>query len=440
MKQEKVKRYFDEIRKFLADKKVNVHLIGEDFAINNTKQDKRLKRLKEKIHEVASKQKYWGEAIPARWIALENILMQRKKQDNKIISFDDVVDYDKCSDMPIRDEMELQLFLQFEHDLGNIIFFKDENLRQFVILQPQWLVDAFRCIITAKEFCTMNIQMRREWDEFYKEGILRQSLIDYVWQLEANHQFYENKTHLLGLMEKIDIIAKPVKISSDHSDHVQFYLSPCLLRKSFPEEDLLLLTKEATHSPTLCYVFTDKFVPPAVFHRLLAACIGKWQIIQRREKLMIFCGCGMFSTKDQCGRFLIKQNDHVIQLQAHYFGDSSNLETGICVEIREFITSRLNTIIEHFHQNMPYSVCIKCDNASSDPFDGLIEVNELLQSQRVPCDNHNGHASHVVMSTELLKTWFADVLVSSSSCYLGVITNLYFFDFNFNEMLQRQSI
>lgn len=440
MKQEKVKRYFDEIRKFLADKKVNVHLIGEDFAINNTKQDKRLKHLKEKIHEVASKQKYWGEAIPARWIALENILMQRKKQDNKIISFDDVVDYDKCSDMPIRDEKELQLFLQFEHDLGNIIFFKDENLRQFVILQPQWLVDAFRCIITAKEFCTMNIQMRREWDEFYKEGILRQSLIDYVWQLEANHQFYENKTHLLGLMEKIDIIAKPVKISSDHSDHVQFYLSPCLLRKSFPEEDLLLLTKEATHSPTLCYVFTDKFVPPAVFHRLLAACIGKWQIIQRREKLMIFCGCGMFSTKDQCGRFLIKQNDHVIQLQAHYFGDSSNLETGICVEIREFITSRLNTIIEHFHQNMPYSVCIKCDNASSDPFDGLIEVNELLQSQRVPCDNHNGHASHVVMSTELLKTWFADVLVSSLSYYLGVITNLYFLDFNFNEMLQRQSI
>ena len=46
--------------------------------------------------------------------------------------------------------------LQFYHDLGVIIYYGsngavDESLRNTVILNPQWLIDVFRRIITAND-------------------------------------------------------------------------------------------------------------------------------------------------------------------------------------------------------------------------------------------------------------------------------------------------
>ena len=53
------------------------HLADENFAIDNTIEDPTLTRLKDKIYEVASKQKHWGESIPARWLTLEKALAER---------------------------------------------------------------------------------------------------------------------------------------------------------------------------------------------------------------------------------------------------------------------------------------------------------------------------------------------------------------------------
>ena len=41
--------------------------------------------------------------------------------------------------------------LHFYHDMGVIIYFGDrsENLKNLVILDPQWLVDVFRKVITV---------------------------------------------------------------------------------------------------------------------------------------------------------------------------------------------------------------------------------------------------------------------------------------------------
>ena len=47
---------------------------------------------------------------------------------------------------------ELQVILQFYHDLGHIIYFGDSgsDLSNLVVLDPHWLIDVFRRIITTK--------------------------------------------------------------------------------------------------------------------------------------------------------------------------------------------------------------------------------------------------------------------------------------------------
>ena len=54
----------------------------------------------------------------------------------------------------VRDEIELVAMLKFYHELGHIIYFGDgdkkSQLRDVVILNPQWLIDAFRKVISVK--------------------------------------------------------------------------------------------------------------------------------------------------------------------------------------------------------------------------------------------------------------------------------------------------
>ena len=57
-------------------------------------------------------------------------------------------------DFEISDETEVLAMLKFYHNLGHIIYFggdddkKSQVLKDFVILDPQWLIDAFKQVIT----------------------------------------------------------------------------------------------------------------------------------------------------------------------------------------------------------------------------------------------------------------------------------------------------
>ena len=53
----------------------------------------------------------------------------------------------------IEDEKEMDTMLDFYHDLGNIV-----KHRNTVILQPQWLIDIFRKLITIRHFNDMVIK------------------------------------------------------------------------------------------------------------------------------------------------------------------------------------------------------------------------------------------------------------------------------------------
>ena len=57
-----------------------------------------------------------------------------------------------ASDRGITDD-QLTTVLSFYHDLGVLVYFggDDVTLRNTVILNPAWLVDMFRRIITAKD-------------------------------------------------------------------------------------------------------------------------------------------------------------------------------------------------------------------------------------------------------------------------------------------------
>ncbi|KAJ8302326.1 hypothetical protein KUTeg_021313 [Tegillarca granosa] len=343
-------------------------LVDDFVAIDNTvEDDKNLERLRKAIVNLSSKQSHWGEEKPASWIFLEKKILEQKKENKKIISFKGIGDLNAQTEYPVGSETELQMFLTFHHAVGNIVYFNEEGLNKFIILNPQWLIDAFKSILTSDEFVIKNDQdTLKKWDDLDK------------------------------------------------------------LKTKLSSNELAKLTRGSVATPYFCFVFDD-FLPSAVFHSLLAACMGEWPISKRDKTNLLYCGCGMFDlTRNKNHRLLICFVKNLIQLRIYRYDTTKFLpETKHCVDVRKFVEQNLKKILSRSQQCIKSTPYIRCKKASFDTTEGLLRVEELMEVKDLICHGHESKPSHSVSSFNLLKCWYADLAykLQSSGCPDDYSTN-----------------
>ncbi|KAL3888757.1 hypothetical protein ACJMK2_001117, partial [Sinanodonta woodiana] len=168
--------YFMEIRRMLQNKPIVYHLV-DSFAIDNTQCDPKLEDLKRRIFELASQQPYWGEEKPARWLPLEQEIMTLKAYGVKVAPISLIEELNSSSSIKIEDRDELELFLSFQHEIGTILYFNAEGLREKIVLDPQWMIDALKSLITAQMFIRQNAKIIKVWYDFKEKGKLTHKLI-----------------------------------------------------------------------------------------------------------------------------------------------------------------------------------------------------------------------------------------------------------------------
>ncbi|KAL3854325.1 hypothetical protein ACJMK2_013599, partial [Sinanodonta woodiana] len=403
-------KYFGEIRSYLKDKPTRFHLVDEDFAIDNTVVDSKLVALKKKIVEVASQQPYWGEEVPARWILLERELMRLKDAGIKVIPRTLLEKFNEAEEVPIPTE-ELGLFLKFQNDIGTILYFNIEVLKDKIVLVPQWMIDALKSLITAKKFVLKKaLAVADKWDMFNKSGKLSLELIDAIWTKENYPDLHDNKKHILLLMEHLNIIARPRCFSEDGSEIKvdNCFLAPCMLKEKtperimFPEPD----PEMKNSSSVLCYHFMDKFLPSPIFHRLLATCVSRWPIAKRKSEHQIFCGCCIFSL-DLHHELTVLFREYVIYVQVIRFGTTAMTPSSkLCIEVKEFITKTLANIIGNLGHSLKFEISIQCPKCDGYRVDCLIPLTDLQGNEDVPCRFHDD--IHVIRSKDVLRFWFQE--------------------------------
>ncbi|CAG2225273.1 unnamed protein product [Mytilus edulis] len=119
------------------------------YFISNTKDpDKIFEKIRKKISEIAQNMPLWGKSVPLKWILLENLINVNRDNGKHFISFNDMIKMAKQPEIGILDKGEVSTFLHFQHEVGNIIFFKD--IPDLIILEPQWLANAFRCLVSDR--------------------------------------------------------------------------------------------------------------------------------------------------------------------------------------------------------------------------------------------------------------------------------------------------
>ncbi|CAG2214724.1 unnamed protein product [Mytilus edulis] len=228
--------------------------------------------------------------------------------------------------MPLNEE-ELRLFLEYHHEIRALVYFKD--LPDFIILDTQWLSDAFKCIVTAEkfQFDVSRHKMKEKLEDLNVRGILHTEVLDDIFKDERNvlYKHEQHKDDILNIMEKFDIIIPATRESADEKP---CYYVPCMV-KSKPEYDIykmLNVTKDTCQKSTwLCFKF--RFLPPHLINHLIASLSRVYEVAQltvhNKKKLQValFKDNVVFELKQtKLRKLLLMKFQNIIQVQVLEFG------------------------------------------------------------------------------------------------------------------------
>ena len=291
--------YYFEICKSLPNELLTHMNKGRLFSIMKNA-NKNMEDLKKCIASTMKSQRHWGEDVPITWTKLESAL-KRLKEDKKIYLFSDLLrDVKNSNDFNINDEEKLNNALEFFHETGVILFSSEtEN----IILDVQWFVDAFKCIILDKEHKDSKDEKNLpEFQELYENGLLSKSLLNQLWE---KGNFNQHKKSLIYHMKQLDMLAE---LSTE-----EWYV-PCMNKHAYSHEIL----KNCNVSSRLCFLF--QFLPFIVYHRLVVACINKldMELWEREGRKCVFHTVTILLYKDSKHRMLIGICDNKGRLNTEY--------------------------------------------------------------------------------------------------------------------------
>ena len=253
-----------EIYGSLRSKIYREHLFKDVFVVDNTMSGgdhecHDVMRLREAVLAVAKELPLMKEAIPLKWLRYENMLQIRKKSD-KWIPLDEAkrTAFDDCK---LDDDEEFSTLLNFLHDQRIVVHFSGSaELEAMVILDPQWLIDVLKKIITVKRYEHSEERLTDLWKKLEDKGILDERLIGHAWkQLFNSHECHNS---LLAIMERLCLLC-----SWPSTDSNKQYLVPSMLMS--PPTDSVIKLLDSVKIPSLFVTFESCPVPPGLFSRLI---------------------------------------------------------------------------------------------------------------------------------------------------------------------------
>ncbi|CAH1787638.1 unnamed protein product [Owenia fusiformis] len=351
--------YFHKIVNSLHDKVYFHHVHKTYIAVDNkSDDDHELNKLKETIVQLAEGQRFWGQEVPIKWLLLEKNLrgLKTKSQDREPVHFLKFEDVKAIGFKERMDEASVVACLQFYHSVGDMIFFNEIDLRNLVILDPQWLIDVFKSIITVPEFHRdsrgRNIFGSIVWEKLDKDGVLQEEFIETVWKkLYADISIHSDV--MIELMQRFDLIC-PFENNQECNQGKRLFFVPCLLPKPEPGD---FIRDKPLVGGTLFYKFT--FLPKGLFHRLVAKICLKniWPLYGA-----VFFDYARFEVGDGCCVLTLLAEDNHLELKIHQTLEerTDRGDNLMGIKIREEIEVILMTTIKNYCPNVDPEISVRC--------------------------------------------------------------------------------
>ncbi|CAC5380231.1 unnamed protein product [Mytilus coruscus] len=365
------------------------HHLYNKFYLSNTKDSNEdFEKLQYAIYETARKMDNWGNAFPLKWILLEHLIEINKINGKNFINFPDMSNLAKHPDINILEKEELLLFLRFQHNVGNIIFF--ENIPDLIILRPQWLADAFRCLVSDK-VDYRRLHHLKDWTLFTRQGKMSESLITELFNSKDGCQLSGQKNNLLKVMEKLDILVK--------IENSSYYIMPSMMPPSTFDavcEKIGILTNKCKRTSWLCFKF--EFLPPSFFNHLSAWFIRKYNPSKLDSGIALYRGICMFDIEASGGKkIMVTMSSDTIALQVVSFSEQHEGFRSTCSDIFSGVTQLITNIKERYNVKISFKLHFKCSDGYY--FKDTFEYEKLTIEKECFCIQHQQmHRSEQIYS------------------------------------------
>ena len=321
----------------LERKPYSTQLYDDVFLVDNTKSGMQVEcsevqRLRKCILDVIKELPHTNEYIPIKWLRFEKALEVVLDEGHKSITFEHArqIASEVCQ---IHDHQEFVTVLDFLHDQRMIIHFDHTvELNKLVVLDPQWLIDVFKTVITVKRHDRMERGFKDLWLKLEREGILEEKLLKHMWgSLAKEHHTFES---FIAIMENFSLLCS---WSLSDEPFGKKYLVPSML-KYYPTQEFTKLITSA-RLPSLFVKFESGQSPSNLFPRLVVQFL-RWgrKEFWSTENPRLFKNFARLYTKSQRCSVILLCHSSFIEVVVHGGNDPSlkdDLKANLCNSIAD---------------------------------------------------------------------------------------------------------
>ncbi|XP_063411539.1 uncharacterized protein LOC134694458 [Mytilus trossulus] len=342
-------KLFSDIKQMFKQTQIMNQLVIEDMIFVNAKDkyDTEMAKIKSTIIRESERQPTWGERLPKCFIPLELEFKSLIKHKIPLITLGHLKKIN--SQQPIRplSDLELRLFLKFQHSIGKVLYFDEHNLNNHVILAPTHLINAFKSIITDRKFSEGDRTREELWDVMSKTGVISKKIIRQVWKKKKYLKFYKDKEYLLDVMTHLDILVDPKRYDNDRKRiPADFYYIASMVRTN--DDSGYLQSASFTHrSITIAFQSTSLMIPPALSFRFISYCLYVWAVKKygQTNKDMLFHRSALFTIDPSLDLHILCEDERIIARLVH-----ARTNSLIMRDLASSITECLNSALEKISQ------------------------------------------------------------------------------------------
>ncbi|XP_062590751.1 uncharacterized protein LOC134252325 isoform X2 [Saccostrea cucullata] len=390
--------------------------------------------VKKCIVETVQNLQHWGEKVPLKWFELEKILNNEKANGKKVILKSQ---FRKTAKYHAIDEDDLNDVLRFLHEIGKILYFSVNKLKDTIIIDVQWFVDAFKYIITdEKHFARKdNINplvntgkitgqyIKEIWKNIHvnpdvpcadtKVSIETDRHHNSLWQSYLNH-----KDEILQYMDKLGLMTRIEGHVGAHNEEEMYYI-PSMNRTDLSDDSKDEI-REQQKSAMMLYFFKT-YLPHFFFFRLVVKCLKKWKVCDENS---FYKNAAFYKAEDAGHYFVIAVSKTSIQVQIFTRDETVNLDEECVKKIRQTVEEFIKEITETFHRGIIYDMGFSCGDIKITDEDEEFFLKEteikreIGNSNEITCPKHfRGKYKHKIDTCKILMCLFerTSTLISSDN-------------------------
>jgi hypothetical protein len=283
--------------------------------------------------------------------------------------------------------------------LGKILYFDQQGLDHFIIVQPQSLVNILRSFITAERFWPEDKNLKDILETLSKTGEITKENLLKLWSQEKFHQHMPNhdfKEFIIQVLVHLDILGEPRHYKPES------YFVPCMVKHRPPKTDV----NSTDRMICLSYRLLKSSISAALVFRLIGATMHVWPLQERKNSICLYHQAAIFRI-DKTNEFHLSAKDDKIVVYLINENNKDSILQKHASAVQEHLTSTMTKVLKFYHKSSEKSLKSKLSEVEVGDWctSGevcYISVTEVPDQTKWRCKNDKEHMK------KYLRYWISD--------------------------------